>query len=1167
MKNRLFNAFLLGFFVLAASARAAPTYFSGAITSDTTWTEAESPYVASGVSVATGVTLTLEPGVVVKMNGGSFAVNGTLIANGTADNKVYFTSIADDSVGGDSNGDGSARAPAPSDWLNIVFNNGSKGELAGAVVRYGGDYHSYQYSFAGIYNLGGDISITGSEFYKNAAYGIRQISGTTTINFSDFHDQSIGVKQEGGSVEITNSNLHNNSGNAFESNEGNLTVINNNFYNNGWSAGIINGKVHFTNSQNTASGNHINAFDIYNRIDHDQFLSADLPYIGLFVGAGAKVTLEPGVVIKTNQITVGGELVAHGTADLPARFAKAPARRAGEAGNKIYFTSIKDDSVGGDTNGDGAASSPLPGDWIGIYFLPGSAGNFSNSVINYAGAYYSWTQTRAGIENDGGAVSVADSQIINSSHYGILQYSGSINITHSEIAHSGNEGIRRVAGDFTITQSSIHGNSDYGIHNYDTAVVDARSNWWGDASGPYHPTLNPSGLGNRVSNNVDFDPWLGYDPVNAPPVPTCCSSVLFLPGLEASRLYGADGKRLWEPEFDHDNSRLFLNPDGTSIEPNIYTEDIIGEALLPIAGSNIYKSFINSMYQLESDGVINEFKSFPYDWRFDINDIINNYTRLNIGLASLIPTLEALAQNSQTGKVTIIAHSNGGLVGKLLISKLEAEGKANLVDKFIMVAVPQLGTPKAITAMLHGEDLPSTLPFLMKASTARTLAENMASGYTLLPSNEYFNRVLDPVVEFDFTSPLAQIYRDRYGVAITNSSELHDFLLGAEGRVKPETSDTISPNILNETLLNKGNNNHAILDNWVAPENIEVIQIAGWGINTIRGIKYTERKQLRECAINCVYFLDPEPLLTIDGDETVVVPSAIVQDTEKYYLDLKKYNIAQSIFGINFVSRKHASILEASPLLDFINGIIKDELTLNDFIKLDKPVFNSSDATTLRLKIHSPVSLDIYDEFGRHTGIASSFGEDWLIEEQIPNSYYIEMGEGKYAGADILGTTTIKLIGQDFGIFTMDIEKLNGDSLIATSTFKDIPVALGSLASVETSGDINTIKLNLDINGDGIVDSSISPGERLTTEELVGILIGFIKTLHLPEDRETQLIKKVDKLTKTLNADYYKKQKTDAAFANLIRSIDSFQKKGLLTLEEATELKALIGRISGEVIE
>ncbi|MCC6477053.1 T9SS type A sorting domain-containing protein [bacterium] len=40
-------------------------------------------------------------------------------------------------------------------------------------------------------------------------------------------------------------------------------------------------------------------------------------------------------------------------------------------------------------------------------------------------------------------------------------------------------------------------------------TIDARNNWWGDASGPYHPTRNPFGLGDTIlSDSVLFDPWL-----------------------------------------------------------------------------------------------------------------------------------------------------------------------------------------------------------------------------------------------------------------------------------------------------------------------------------------------------------------------------------------------------------------------------------------------------------------------------------------------------------------------------------------------------------------------------------------------------------------------------------------------------------------------------------
>ena len=49
----------------------------------------------------------------------------------------------------------------------------------------------------------------------------------------------------------------------------------------------------------------------------------------------------------------------------------------------------------------------------------------------------------------------------------------------------------------------------FGIRSNATYIVaDGTENWWGDASGPYHATLNPSGTGAEVSDNVDFDPWM-----------------------------------------------------------------------------------------------------------------------------------------------------------------------------------------------------------------------------------------------------------------------------------------------------------------------------------------------------------------------------------------------------------------------------------------------------------------------------------------------------------------------------------------------------------------------------------------------------------------------------------------------------------------------------------
>ena len=128
-------------------AYAAPlldTHVGGTIDTDTTWTLANSPYVVdSDVTVAAGVTLTVEAGVVVKFDtdtgtGDQLIIHGTLLAQGTSGNEIYFTSIRDDDVGGDTNGDGSTTSAAAGDWQDIHLGSDSHTVLDHVVVRYGG---------------------------------------------------------------------------------------------------------------------------------------------------------------------------------------------------------------------------------------------------------------------------------------------------------------------------------------------------------------------------------------------------------------------------------------------------------------------------------------------------------------------------------------------------------------------------------------------------------------------------------------------------------------------------------------------------------------------------------------------------------------------------------------------------------------------------------------------------------------------------------------------------------------------------------------------------------------------------------------------------------------------------------------------------------------------
>ena len=95
--------------------------------------------------------------------------------------------------------------------------------------------------------------------------------------------------------------------------------------------------------------------------------------------------------------------------------------------------------------------------------------------------------------------------------WGFGTHTSGNNIYNNDITSNSDIGIK-LSGtnchDNPIHYNNITGNTNWGVNNLTGGnVVDAENNWWGDPSGPYHTTLNTTGTGDAVSDNVEFCPW------------------------------------------------------------------------------------------------------------------------------------------------------------------------------------------------------------------------------------------------------------------------------------------------------------------------------------------------------------------------------------------------------------------------------------------------------------------------------------------------------------------------------------------------------------------------------------------------------------------------------------------------------------------------------------
>jgi pimeloyl-ACP methyl ester carboxylesterase len=703
---------------------------------------------------------------------------------------------------------------------------------------------------------------------------------------------------------------------------------------------------------------------------------------------------------------------------------------------------------------------------------------------------------------------------------------------------------------FVATGNNILAN-DVAVMNVGIVPIQASHNWWGSNDGPVVEPIAPltssedidvGKAGNKIYGDVVVNPWEIHASTTTATTTPCCSSVIFLPGIQASRLYeemndvirGTTTKKLWEPLSNTSVRKLFFNHMSSSTEVESWQSRKYISALqaigtLPVVGTPIYQPLFSLLSTMVQGGTIQEAYIAPYDWRYGIDTLVHKDMHATSAVKiSFIELIKDVAARSRTGKVSIVAHSTGGLIGAYAITELMNAGLGSIIDSFVTLGAPFHGAPKALFSLLHGFDQSILGGLVLSSSVARSLGDTIPGAFGLLPDTAYASGT--PVLQTYADTP-STLGHTAYA-PLSSLAQAAAFARDDKNvRIAPAATNTLMAAVLPAALWHNFENIRMRLNSlaWLA---VRRLHLVGEGIPTPTSLLY--ERGMRPCSVSerisrgimdfSAECTEPEIRHTVmydtRGDGTVPVVGTHIEDagaSTTIYVLLG----ATSTRGIS-----HQSIASAQPVLDMVKEVLSTTTPASEVAQTiisrgyNEGIFSRTsrsqqEPSFIRVSMHSPATLHVYDSKGNHTGVASSsvaiersLAMGGMIDTPEEDSLDTEEENPRYTENSIPGSF-IETIGDrfsiylpqkasenleqshssevynivthatDFGSFTLSVDTQQGTRVIPVASYDDVLATPTTDAQLtlslggNTHLNASTTPLKLDVNGSGVYDISI----------------------------------------------------------------------------------------------